>query len=69
MLKWKFNHFPNFEQLSTYASDVFVGNALRLTHVFLINGFIFNDDFSISSHLNNSFWNGPQYGKWQGFSE
>ena len=65
----KFNHFTDFLQLLTDTTDVFVGDAFGLADVFLCNGLVLDDDFSIGVDDHDAFGDRLHNGKGQRFGE
>ena len=56
MLEWQFDHFANLLQLLTNTTNVLVGDAFRLTNVFVVNRFVLDDDVRIAGDFDNPFW-------------
>ena len=69
MLQRKFNHFANFLQLLANSTNVLVGDSFRLSDVFIVNRFVFDDDIGIAGDFHDSFWSGLNNCKWQCFSK
>ena len=51
MLEWQFNHFSNLLQLLADTAYIFVGDAFGLSSIFIINGFVFDDNVRVVGDL------------------
>ncbi len=56
VLEWQLNHLTNLLKLLANATNVFVGDAFGLANVFVVNGFILDDDVRVAGDLDDSLW-------------
>ena len=64
MLEWQLNHLSNFLQLLADASNILVCDSFGLTNIFVVNGFVLDDDVRIACDLDDPFWRGLDNCKW-----